>query len=588
LQPFLRGSPLLKTFALLRREKCLLRDSQAEGVLSNHFRLTNVVFAFESDVDWSREDLRSNALAGFELHYQAYLEDLALAWHCTCDPSYARKWRELVRSWIENNPPRGEGFARFSWSPYVIAERTRNWIASCYWLGDQMPDELWRLFELSLAQQVAFLSHNLERDLQANHLLQNLCGLVVGLCFFGGRSADAMKRAALLRLARAITHQVLPDGMHEERSFSYQLKALSDLLEVLDLAQQGAFNGLGREARRAVGRLSERTCQLAAVVAGTLEALPELPLLNDCEEVSQHLSKWAVEKVSLRMPLVFPTGLERLRGSGYLVGRDGPWAGVFDIGPAGPRHQMGHGHADHLGFELWHGGKKLVCDSGNATYAIGKERQYYRGTAAHNTVRIDGEDSLELWGSFRVGRRPKHCLGKVLDVDNGGIHWYGEHDGYRHLNGSPRHRRWFHVSAGLVFVCDVIEGQGEHQVESFLHFHPDATVAESEFNPFCQPGLELEGRVLGNQWRPDKCNFSSWTWRIGGPDKAAKGHVVALWLAGDNMSVHTQPSLYAPAMSVEKQAVCLRLAGWCRLPLQLGWLLFAGKADDVLACRLRC
>ncbi|GAI52895.1 unnamed protein product, partial [marine sediment metagenome] len=229
---------------------------------------------------------------------------------------------------------------------------------------------------------------------QGNHLLQNLCGLLIGSCVFGGERAAVIREKALLHLSRVAEEQILADGMHEERSFSYHIKALLDLLEVVTLAQCGAFRSMGSKGQEAAQRLGRLVARMAGAVASTWEQVSDLPLMNDSEEVPQQIAELAIARASSVVGLSLPSTGDRCNGSGYLVGSVGPWSAVLDVGPAGPDHQMGHAHADHLGFEVWYRRRKLVCDSGNVTYNEGHKRQWYRSTAAHNTVRIEGQDSL--------------------------------------------------------------------------------------------------------------------------------------------------------------------------------------------------
>ena len=80
---------------------------------------------------------------------------------------------------------------------------------------------------------------------------------------------------------------------------------------------------------------------------------------------------------------------------------------IFDCGPLGPDYQPGHGHCDVLSYELSLHGQRVVVDTGVSTYEPCAERLYERSTAAHNTLRVDGEEQAEVWASFRVGRRPQ-------------------------------------------------------------------------------------------------------------------------------------------------------------------------------------
>src|SRR5690606_21277684 len=116
-------------------------------------------------------------------------------------------------------------------------------------------------------------------------------------------------------------------------------------------------------------------------------------------------------------------------------------------------------------------GSRVLVNSGTSTYAPSPERQRQRGTAAHNTLRLDGEDSSEVWGSFRVARRAR--VSSYL-FESAGNHAQAAHDGYRRLRGRPLHRRSVRVVDGRVEVQDIVERQTRmgppNDVELIWHF----------------------------------------------------------------------------------------------------------------------
>jgi uncharacterized heparinase superfamily protein len=127
-----------------------------------------------------------------------------------------------------------------------------------------------------------------------------------------------------------------------------------------------------------------------------------------------------------------------------------------------------------LGFELVVAGRPVIVDSGVHDYETGALRHHLRSTAAHNTVRIDGDEQSDIWGAFRIGRRARSG-GVSLSADlPRRFRFGGRHDGYRHLPGRPIHRRVIDCRVGESWrISDHITGQGSHRLESFLHFHPD-------------------------------------------------------------------------------------------------------------------
>jgi Heparinase II/III-like protein len=76
-------------------------------------------------------------------------------------------------------------------------------------------------------------------------------------------------------------------------------------------------------------------------------------------------------------------------------------------------------------------------------------------------VEVDGQDQSEVWGSFRVGRRARPTIHGATD-DGATIVIDASHDGYRHLPGSPTHRRHWTLSAESMHISDRIEGEGHH------------------------------------------------------------------------------------------------------------------------------
>src|SRR5690606_15320930 len=99
--------------------------------------------------------------------------------------------------------------------------------------------------------------------------------------------------------------------------------------------------------------------------------------------------------------------LEALAESGYVRLTVGPAVLIADVGLVGPDYLPGHAHADTLSFELSLHGRRVLVNGGTSTYEANAERLRQRGTAAHNTVVVDGQDSSEVWSAFRVARRAR-------------------------------------------------------------------------------------------------------------------------------------------------------------------------------------
>lgn len=181
-----------------------------------------------------------------------------------------------------------------------------------------------------------------------------------------------------------------------------------------------------------------------------------------------------------------------LPDSGYYIFNSSPTWLVADAGDPCPDELPAHAHADALSFELSVSGQRMIVDGGVFEYQAGMWRDFMRGTAAHNTVMVDGQDQSEVWGSFRVGRRAR-VNARYWSEDDGIRLLEAEHDGYLSTLGVT-HRRWIARVDGRFFViADLLEGSGKHEARSFIHLHPDATVGDASSGE-----TQLIGAALGD------------------------------------------------------------------------------------------
>jgi len=148
---------------------------------------------------------------------------------------------------------------------------------------------------------------------------------------------------------------------------------------------------------------------------------------------------------------------------------------LLDVARIGPDYLPGHAHADTLSFELSLFGQRVVVNSGTSQYGLGDERLRQRGTAAHSTVEVDGADSSEVWGGFRVARRARP-FGLVVADDGKAFTVSCAHDGYRRLPGKPIHRRCWRLDEHSLQVDDVIEGDFRMAVARYF-LHPSVVVS---------------------------------------------------------------------------------------------------------------
>jgi uncharacterized heparinase superfamily protein len=385
--------------------------------------------------------------------------------------------RQAVCDWIEKYPLKRN---LAGWEPYPVSLRLMNWTG--YFFGKnraaidqdhEFSDELWK----SIYLNASWLMRRLEHHLLANHLFENAAALVLtGSCFEGSDARD-WREKGLSILQQEIKEQILPDGIHFERSPMYH----SRIFYVLLLLASAGDQDLKRQVKQAV-------CGMAGALARFIHPDGRIALLNDSAfgiyPEPDELLRYAAE--------LFPgeisegeaqAGSFALKSDGYYGwrGSEGHYI-VCDAGPIGPDYQPGHAHAGIFSFELSLGGRRIVVDSGVCSYEPGDDRNYCRATRAHNTVEISGRDQCEMWGSFRVARRARVNLLEWTPSDRGFM-LHAVHDGYKRLSPGLLHSRRFDWNqTGCLQVTDSVEGIKRETIASRLHLNPQCSIDRIDGN----------------------------------------------------------------------------------------------------------
>lgn len=429
--------------------------------------------------DWNRADWPK-----LWLYNAHYFDDLVAV-----DAVARSAWHQgLIERWLEENPP----VAGMGWEPYPLSLRIVNWLK---WAA--AGNELSLAARHSVAVQARCLSQRLEVHLLGNHLWANAKALVFAGAAHEGVEAAAWLRLGLAMVERELHAQILSDGGHFERSPMYHAIVLEDLLDLLQLARihPGHWTAPARVAHwRALAAhmldwlraMTHPDGHIAQFNDAALEIAPNFAALRD------YAGQLRVTCDTNPMP-----ALKTLSDSGYFRLACGPAVLIADAGAIGPDHQPGHAHADTLSFELSLHGRRVLVNAGTSTYESGRLRQWQRGTAAHNSVIVDGQDSSEVWAAFRVARRARPQS----------IRWHEEidaltleaaHDGYRRLPGKVTPwRRWQLAPTGLR-VTDRFEGKAS-DARARYRFAPGIAIQATAVDHGCiaMPDATLVWRATG-------------------------------------------------------------------------------------------
>lgn len=434
-----------------RRESLYFPAHSQRMIGPQTFRFLNATREITESADWN--DPSVDKLWLYNLHY---FEDLVAE-----QAAERGEWhRELMSRWVRENPPcSGNG-----WEPFPVSLRIGNWIK---W--SLQGNELDASGIDSLALQAEYLYRRVEWHLLGNHLFENARALVLAGLFFEGEAAGNWLAKGLRILDGQLPEQVLADGGHFERSPMYHALVLEGLLDLIQIGRQYALS-------------PDRVMQWEVLAKRMLAWLrimihPDggIAFFNDAAFdialAPGSLFQYAGELgIRCEADLAYE-GIGFLQDSGYIRVERGPMAAWIDAAPLGPDYLPGHGHADTLSFELSVHGRRLLVNSGTGVYGEGPERLRQRGTTAHNTLVVDGQDSSEVWSGFRVARRARPF---GVTIQGRGDIWQVEasHDGYRRLSGDVTHMRTWRFGEGRLVVEDKLFGR-YNQARARFHFHPD-------------------------------------------------------------------------------------------------------------------
>lgn len=420
----------------------------------DEFEFLNIRHRVRDARDWNQ--IEWPLLWRYHLHYFDDLNALGFRerheWH-----------RALMERWIEEVPP----FKGAGWDPYPTSLRIVNWIK--WWLGGAPPSD--RALR-SVRVQLARVASTVEYHLLGNHLLENAKALVFGGLFFDDQTANRWLRRGLKILAEQIPEQVLNDGGHFERSPMYHQITLATFLDLYNLMRL-----YERPERAELLPPIERMLRWSELMS---HPDGEIALFNDAA-LHEGPTFRSLKLYATRMDIIDSAAgakeaeegaVHFLESSGYVRVARRPYVALLNVGSVAPDYQPGHAHADTLSFELSTTGRRLIVDTGTSTYERGQRRNWERGSAAHNAIVVDGRNSSDVWGVFRVARRARVIAVEVTS-DGASTIVTAVHNGYSHLPARVVHERRWECSVERMCIRDHIDGRGDVDLDLILNVHPD-------------------------------------------------------------------------------------------------------------------
>jgi Heparinase II/III-like protein/Heparinase II/III N-terminus len=488
-------------------------------------------------------DYRNSQLVGdikylWEPNRHLHLVTLAQAYKLSGDAKYFHVLRQHLESWFAACPyPMGPNWT----SALEAGLRLINWSVAWQLLGG-MHSELFkgsqgarlrkRWLE-SIHQHAQFVRGHLSLHSSANnHLIGEAAGLfIAALTWPQWPGAREWLTEAKTILEREATLQIAPDGVSREQSTSYQQFVLDLLLYTL-LA--GKANGQWFSVA-----FESRIEAMLEFLASLMDTGGNLPMLGDADDglvlrlaegrdissarsllgtgavlfgrsdfklkagVLDDKTRWLMgEQADVLFDGLctrdarLPVRQAFSEGGYYILGCDFEQENeirlVADAGPLGYQTIAAHGHADALSFTVSVAGREYLIDPGTFAYHTEAQwRSYFRGTTAHNTLCVDGQDQSQPGGNFMWLRKARAGCDKWTSGAQEDL-FEGWHDGFMRLADPVMHRRRIALDkvTRRVVIEDRLEMAGEHDIELFFHC-----------SEHCEPEPSADGFTLrhGNQ-----------------------------------------------------------------------------------------
>jgi len=458
----------------------------------------------------------------WEFNKHIHFVELGKAYWLTGDETYVRELLAQWQDWIGKNPVNWG----VNWTQnLIVAQRTISWLLALFLILDSPalhPDIFAQILK-NLLWHGAYMPEHFEfADRGSNHLFGNISGLfMLAFTFPEFRDSAAWETRCLEILSRELAAQVYDDGVQYEQSIPYHRFVLEFVLIFAVLLHRN-----GRRLPPADAYKLEQMLELVMHMTGPDGRIQPISDADGARvfnfngaHINDYRSYLALGAVLFKRPdfkyvadrqveeVIWLMGIDAFReleamkaeaprslnraftGGGYFIMRDSwergaAWA-FFDCGQVGmgdlpPDLEMGtHGHSDMLHFGLAAYGEHFLTDIGSYTYTASKPwHDYFRSSRGHNLLLVDGEDQGILTTTWAMKGRARPQAVRWTEAD-GYVRVSGGHDGYRRLAQPVMQSRelLFLPKRKWMLVRDLLQGEGEHDVELYFHLMPDKEVS---------------------------------------------------------------------------------------------------------------
>jgi hypothetical protein len=415
----------------------------------------------------------------------AYLSVRAFA--LTNEKRYLEGCLRRIEGWIDANPP----VHGIHWNcGQETAFRLMAWCFAlqALYATDLLDPSRYGSILASIYRQTQRIERHIgfARSIANNHALSEAAGLyTVGRLFPEFDRSRRWVRMGKRILSKEILRQVFKDGSYIQHSMNYHRVMLHDCLwafRLADIYNDPFPDAVVTRLRRAIeftknmqdtygGRVPNYGSNDGAQVLPltTCDYLDYRPVLQSwshqvAEEHAYESGPWDEESLWMIGTAALrdshfeskPVSVHCDVGGYYTLRGRNSWAFVrchtYRWRPA---------EADMLHLDLWYKGENILRDGGSFSYNCPTPFDtYFKSTAAHNTIHVEGQDQMVKGPRFMWFEWVKsQLIGYEPSSDEQAGYFEGEHFGYRNRFGVTHRRRVDYAPPDHWMVTDQILGK---------------------------------------------------------------------------------------------------------------------------------
>ncbi len=444
----------------------------ANQILANNIPLERYGYTKVSDpMSWT-EDPLGDRYWRFLFYGFRPVQHLFFAFDQTNEKKYLKKAEEITLSFIDHGTDKPHAWDDF----HAVSFRTMYLIKTWWMLRENnlLTYEVNEKILKTLEAHGDFLADPNHYDKGYNHGLNEAAALyLVAVNFPDFSQAPKWLELSKNRLNDSLITVVDTDGVLIENSPYYHFYTLEKYWELYNFAQKQNFP--------ISDIFNERLQEMISYATYILQPNKEIPLLGASlkrkisysgiyKDISQSfpelkyvLTNGKEGNKPTKLNITYPESGEVIMRSGWGVGEEfeNQTQAIFDFGP----YRTLHSDFDALSFSLYANGINLMPDAGLYAYEESDYKNYFHGTASHNTVVVDDLDQT----------KGTAVRGDFLETKDY-VSQSAEHELYK---GVSHMRSGTLIGKRYLLILDKLTSNEEHTYKQLFHLFPGARITTS-------------------------------------------------------------------------------------------------------------